>query len=136
MQYIIKTIVPLLFLLFPLGLLAQSTYLPQGNKHQPFLNRLEILLQSNDDLNLSTVKPLSRKIAVRAAEYADSVQKAGGNILSKIDEYNLRSLLMNNSEWVTSNDTSDFYSKKSWWNVFYKTKTNFLEVNAKDFFFT
>jgi hypothetical protein len=135
MQYIIKTIVPLLFLLFPTGLLAQSTYLPQGSKHQPFLNRLEILLQRNDDLNLSTLKPLSRKIAVGAAEQADSLQKAGGNLLSRVDEYNLRSLLMNNSEWVTSTDTSDFYSKKSWWNVFYKTKANFLEVNAKDFFF-
>jgi len=135
MQYIIKTIVPLLFLLFPCGLLAQSTYLPQGSKHQPFLNRLEILMQRNDDLNLSTVKPLSRKIAVRAGEYADSLQKAGANILSRVDEYNLRSLLMNNSEWVTGNDTSDFYSKKSLFNVFYKTKANLLEVNVKDFFF-
>lgn len=136
MQYIIKTVVPLLFLLIPFGLFAQSTYLPQGSKHQPFLNRLEILLQSNDDLNLSTVKPLSRKFAVRAAEYADSVNKATGNLLSKVDEYNLRSLLMNNSEWVTGTDTSDFYSKKSIWNTFYKTKANLLEINTKDFFFT
>ena len=136
MQYIIKTIVPLLFLLFPLGMLAQSTYLPQGTKHQPLLNRLEILLQRNDDLNLATVKPLSRKIAVRIAEHADSIQKAGGNLLSRVDEYNLRSLLMNNSEWVTGTDTSDFYSKKSLWNIFYKTKANLLEVNSKDFFFT
>src|ERR1044072_3185347 len=136
MQYIIKTIVPLLFLLIPFGVVAQSTYLPQGNKHQTLLNRLEILLQTNDDLNLNTVKPFSRKIAVRIAESADSIQKANGNLLSKIDEYNLRSLLMNNSEWVTGTDTSDFYSKKSLWNTFYKTKANLLEVNVKDFFFT
>jgi hypothetical protein len=135
MQYIIKTIVPLLFLLFPFGLFAQSTYLPQGSKHQAFLNRLEILLQRNDDLNLATAKPLSRKIAVCVAEHADSVQKATGNLLSKVDEYNLRSLLMNNSEWVSGSDTSDFYSKKSLWNTFYKTKANLLEVNVKDFFF-
>ena len=135
MQYIVKTFVRLLFLLFPFGLFAQSTYLPQGSKHQPFLNRLEIMLQSNDDLNLSTVKPMSRKFAVRAAEYADSLKKAGGLTFSKVDEYNLRSLLMNNSEWVTSTDTSDFYNKKSLWNVFYKTKANLLEVNVKDFFF-
>lgn len=134
MQFIIKTIVPLLFLLFPFGLFAQSTYLPQGNKHQAFLNRLEILLQKNDDLNLSTLKPLSRKIAVRVAEHADSIQKATGNLLSKVDEYNLRSLLMNNSECV-SGDTGFLYSKKSIWNTFYKTKANLLEVNVKDFFF-
>ncbi|WP_240347859.1 hypothetical protein [Longitalea arenae] len=94
------------------------------------------MLQSNDDLNLATVKPLSRRFAVRAAEYADSVHKATGNLLSKVDEYNLRSLLMNNSEWVTSTDTSDFYSKKSIWNTFYKTKANLLEINTRDFFFT
>ena len=135
MQYIVKTFVRLLFLLFPFGLFAQSTYLPQGSKHQPFLNRLEIMLQSNDDLNLSTVKPMSRKFAVRAAEYADSLKKVGGLVLSKVDEYNLRSLLMNNSEWITGTDTSDFYNKKSLWNVFYKTKANLLEVNVKDFFF-
>jgi len=134
MQYIIKTIVPLTFLLFPFSLLAQSTYLPQGTKHQALLDRLEILLQSNDDLNLSTVKPLSRKIAVRIAEYADSVQKAsGGKLLSRTDEYNLQSLLMNNSEWVDG-DSVKFPSKRSLWNVFYKTKANFLEVNQKDFF--
>ena len=134
MQYIIKTIVPLTFLLFPFSLLAQSTYLPQGTKHQVLLDRLEILLQSNDDLNLSTVKPLSRKIAVRIAEYADSVQKAsGGKLLSRTDEYNLQSLLINNSEWVDG-DSVNFRSKKSLWNTFYKTKANFLEVNQKDFF--
>ena len=67
MQYIIKTIVPLLFLLIPFGVFAQSTYLPQGSKHHTLLNRLEILLQTNDDLNLTTAKPFNRKIAVRAA---------------------------------------------------------------------
>src|SRR5687767_4924634 len=124
MQYIIKTIVPLLFLLIPFGLFSQSTYLPQGSKHQTLLNRLEILMQKSDDLNLTTAKPFSRKIAVRIAESADSMQKAGGNLLSRVDEYNLRSLLMNNSEWVTLSDTSDFYSKKNIWNTFYKTKAN------------
>ncbi len=133
MQYIIKTIAPLSFLLFPFFLSAQSTYLPQGNKHQPLLNRLEILLQRNNDLNLATVKPLSCKTAVQIAEYADSIQKAGGNLLTSVDEYNLQSLLMNNSEWVTG-DKSSFAGKKSWWNVFYKTKANFLEVNSPDFF--
>lgn len=133
MQYIIKTIAPLSFLLFPCFLSAQSTYLPQGNKHQPLLNRLEIMLQRNNDLNVATLKPLSRKTAVQVAEYADSLQKAGVLTLSKVDEYNLQSLLMNNSEWVTG-DKSNFASKKSWWNVFYKTKANFFEADVPDFF--
>jgi hypothetical protein len=133
MQYIIKTIVPSLFLLFPCYLKAQSTYLPQGHKYQPLLNRLEILLQSNNDLNVATSKPLSRKTAVKIAEYADSLHKAGAIRLSKVDEHNLQSLLMNNSEWV-SGDKSSFASKKSLWNTFYKTKASLLEVDVPDFF--
>lgn len=133
MQYIIKTCVAILIFFNPYLLIAQSSYLLQGHKHQHFLDRLEILLQTNVDLNASTAKPLSRRIAVRVAEYADSSQKNNVNLLSSIDQHNLRSLLMNNSEWVTG-DRSDFVSKKSLWNIFYTTKANLLEVNEKDFF--
>ena len=133
MQFIVKTIARLAILFVPFTSLAQSSYLPQGDKHQPFLNRLEIKLQNNIDLNRSTVKPFSRRIAVEVAEYADSIQKATGNLLSTVDQHNLRSLLMNNSEWVKG-DRSDFLNKKSLWNTFYKSKANMLEVNEKDFF--
>lgn len=133
MQFIVKILARVSILFLPLLSFSQSTYLPQGSKHQAFLDRLEILLQNNIDLNVSTVKPLSRRFAVRAAEYADSLQKANGNLLSKVDEYNLQSLLMNNSEWVQG-DKSGFVSRKSIWNAFYKTKANLVEVNEKDFF--
>lgn len=133
MQYIIKTIARLPLLLLPLCSLSQSTYLPQGDKNQHFLERLEILLQKNSDLNLSTAKPMSRRFAVRAAYSADSIQKTTGNLLTKVDQYNLQSVLMNNSEWVTG-DKSGFASKHPVWNAFYKTKANFIEVNDKDFF--
>ncbi len=112
MQFIAKSILRLSVLLFPVVSLAQSSYLPQGNKHQVLLDRLEIKLQNNTDLNLSTLKPLSRRIAVRAGEYADSVQKAGGNLLTVVDQYNLKGLFMNNSEWVQG-DTTGFASKKT-----------------------
>lgn len=132
MQYIIKTIAGLSLLVLPFITIAQSTYLPQGSKHQPLLDRLEILLQKNNDLNLSTVKPLGRRIAARIGMHAlDSL--GAGNRLSAVDQYNIQSLLMNNSEWVTS-DKSSFTSKKSIWNTFYKTKANFIEVDNKDFF--
>lgn len=133
MQFIVKTIVRLLILLLPLTTAAQSTYLPQGIKQQPLLDRLEIMLQNNTDLNVSTAKPLSRKVAVRVGEYADSLQQAGALNLSKVDQYNLQSLLMNNDEWVQG-DKSSFTSKRSVWNTFYKTRANFFEVNEKDFY--
>lgn len=132
MQYIIKTFARILILFVPSFTIAQSTYLPQGHKHQQFLDRLEILLQRNPDLNVTTVKPMSRRFAVRAGEYADSAQSSQ-DILSTVDEYNLQSLLMNNSEWV-SGDKTEFESRKSIFNTFYTRKAHFLEVDEEDFF--
>jgi hypothetical protein len=131
MQYI-KSLVSIFILFVPCFTSAQSTHLPQGSKHQQFLERLEILLQKNPDLNVLTPKPISRRFAVRAAEYADSLNTAT-NILSNVDQHNLQSLLMNNSEWVQG-DKSSFNSKKSLWKTFYRTKANLLEVDEKDFF--
>ena len=133
MQYIIKSFARILILLVPCFACAQSTYLPQGHKHQQLLERLEILLQKNPDLNVGTTKPLNRRIAVRIGEYADSVQNVSGTILSRVDQHNLQSLFMNSPEWVEG-DKSEFESKKSLWNTFYKTKAHFLEVDENDFF--
>ena len=101
MQFIIKILGGLPILLLTLTAGAQSLYLPQGNKHAQVLDRLEIKMQTNPLLNVSTPKPLSRKLAVEAAETADSLAKIDQLQLSAVDRYNLQSLLMNNSEWVT-----------------------------------
>lgn len=135
MQFIIKILGSLLILLLTLTADAQSLYLPQGNKHSQLLDRLEIKMQTNPLLNVSTAKPLTRKLAVEAAETADSLTKIDQLHLSIVDRYNLQSLLMNNSEWVTG-DQSYFASKKSLWNTFYRNKANFFEYNSKDFFLT
>ncbi len=123
--------------LFPLIGKAQSTFLPQGSKFEHFLDRMEILQQTDPDLNITTVKPISRRAAVRIAELADSLHKfyPYDDIyhLSRVDRKNLASLLMNNTEWVSGNKDS-FQSRKPWVNTFYKTKANFYEVNEKDFF--
>jgi hypothetical protein len=133
MQFIIKTLVAAAIFASPLIATAQSTYLPQGHKHQQFLNRMEIKLQRNPDFNVTTVKPLSRRLAVAGVEAADSLFQAGELPLTNVDQYNMRSFLMNNPEWVTG-DKSEFASKRSLWNTFYKTKAHLLEVDEKDFF--
>jgi hypothetical protein len=125
------------FFLLPLAGSAQSTFLPQGSKFEHFLDRMEILQQTDPELNITTVKPISRKSAVRIAEIADSMHKFypydDFYHLSPIDRKDLASLLMNNSEWVTGGKDS-FTSKRPWFNTFYTTKANFYEVNEKDFF--
>ncbi|HZK64417.1 MAG TPA: hypothetical protein VFC34_09740 [Puia sp.] len=138
MVQFIKTVARhVIFLMLPAVGFAQSTYLPEGSQYEHFLDRLGILLQNNPDLNITTAKPMSRKTAVEAAEMADSLGKAfpydDYYHLSKTDQDNLQSLLMNNSEWVSGSKAS-FNSKHPLFNTFYKTKANFVEVNEKDFF--
>ncbi|MBE7173369.1 MAG: hypothetical protein INR73_22545 [Williamsia sp.] len=132
-----KTLVSLLIFIGPLLSVAQSVNLPQGTKHGHFLDRLEILLQDDSNLNFSGMRPLSRKTAVEVAELADSLHKKYPYDeyyhLSKVDQYNLHSLLLNNAEWVRGNKDS-FLSKKSLWNTFYKTKADLFQVDEKDFF--
>lgn len=116
---------------------AQSSFLPQGSKFDHFLDRLEILQQTDPDLNISAAKPISRRLAVRVAEMADSLHNFypydDFYHLSPVDRANLSSLLMNNIEWVKGRKDT-FLSKKPLWNTFYVDKANFYEVNEKDFF--
>jgi hypothetical protein len=131
-----KTVCRLLLLFLPFQLTAQSTNLPQGSKHLHFLDRLEILMQDDPELNFSGMKPFSRRTAVRSAEKADSLDRKYPYDyfyhLSPVDRYNLSSLMMNNSEWVS--DDSAFLSRKPLLGRFYKTKADFFTVDEKDFF--
>lgn len=134
-----KTLVRLSIFLLPLQLSAQSTNLPQGSKHLHFLDRLEIMMQTNPDLNFSGIKPFSRKSAVIAAELADSLQSRFpyGDYyynFSITDKASLQSLQLNNQEW-TKADSNTFKSRKPFLGVFYKTRGDMLSVNQKDFFF-
>jgi hypothetical protein len=132
-----KTAISWLIFILPVLTFAQSTNLPQGYKHAHFLDRLEILLQDNPQLNFSGQKPLSRKTVVEVAERADSLDKQYPfdyfYHLSPVDKYNLQDLRMNNSEWATG-DKSSFNSRKPFWNTFYKAKGDLFTVNEKDFF--
>ncbi len=143
---IIKSFIKLIVFVCPLGAAAQSTYLNQGAKESHFIDRLEIKQQTNTDLNFSTLRPFNRKYIVREATFLDSARlgyKDSTGVdkykewtdldLTDVDEYNLQSLLMNNSEWVTTPKES-FISRKPLLNSFYKTKANFLEVKNKDLF--
>ncbi len=143
---IMKCFIRLTAFLCPVFAFTQSTYIPLGSKAYDFIDRMEIKLQGNRNLNFSTAKPYSRKAIVREVEYLDSTRmtptdsamgfnKFGDRsdlILTPIDEYNLKSLLMNNSEWVQTPRPE--FETTPVLNTFYKTKANLLEVNNKDLF--
>jgi Capsule assembly protein Wzi len=143
---IIKSFVKFLVFICPFSAMAQSTYLNQGAKEYHFIDRLEIKQQTNTDLNFSTLRPFNRKFIVREATFLDSARLGFKDTtgedkykqwtdldLTPVDEYNLQSLLMNNSEWVTT-PKEEFMSKKPLFKLLYKTKANMIEVNNKDFF--
>ncbi|MEO8819678.1 MAG: hypothetical protein ABI267_05225, partial [Ginsengibacter sp.] len=131
----IKRVLTLLVFFYPIFIFAQTTYIPEGSKAYDIMDRLEIKNGATNDLNFSTLKPYSRRSVVQEAEYIDSMnEEALSKIsLTKIDKYNLHSVLMDNSEWVSGSKES-FLSKKPVLKSFYTTKPNLLEVNAKDLF--
>jgi hypothetical protein len=94
-------------------------------------------MQNNSDLNIFTVKPISRKVAVEVTEQADSLSTVYPEVdylhFDKTDQETAHSLFMNNSEWVSGSQAS-FLSKHPVLKSIYKTQANFFEVNEKDFF--
>lgn len=146
MQFI-KSITKLFIFICPAFTTAQSTFITQGSKEIHFVDRMEIKQQKNTNLNFSALQPFNRKYIVEQAEFIDSARLGyvdsltgidkykewDNQSLTSIDEYNLQSFLMNNSEWVTG-PRKDFISKRPVLKTFYKTKPNFLEVKTRDFF--
>ncbi len=143
---IIKSFFKLFVFVCPAFASAQSTYLTQGSKEAHFVDRIEIKQQTNTDLNFSTLRPFNRKFIVKQMEFIDSARMGfkdatgadkfknlGSQNLTAIDEYNMHSFFMNNTEWVT-NPQKDYLSKKPILNTLYKTKVNLFEYKGKDFF--
>ncbi len=124
--YLLKVIVFIL----PINVFAQSTFITEGTKEYHFVDRLEIKNQDFTNFNFSAIKPYSRKSIVDEATFFDTSHAFH---LSKVDQYQLKSLFMNNKEWYSNTD-SFFYNKKPLLQNFYITKSNLFEVNQKDFF--
>jgi hypothetical protein len=143
---IIKSFIKLAVFLFPFAANAQKTYIPLGSKEYHFIDRIEIKQWRQTDKNYITPKPLNRKFVVEEMMFIDSARMGytdsiGTDMfrewtdmnLTNVDEYNINSILMNSSEWVKSGHY-DFESKRPFLRKFYKTKSNFFEVNNKDLF--
>lgn len=127
-----KTLVRLVLFLFPLGGITQSTYLPQGDKQNILLERLEIKAGTDSVLNFSKTKYFNRsKYVVNGVR--SYLQKTDVNFLSKVDAYNLRSLYINNAEWLTEEEREQYKSKKPILKNFYTSPANLYEVHVKDF---
>ena len=127
--------------LFPLISFGQTTYIPLGSEEYILLNRMEIKMQKDSALNFSKTKPYSREKIVSEVLRLDTgvyitygTDPDPGKIgkWSRVDEYNIDRLLINNIEWVPRGD-SLFKSRKPWGKTFYQTPGTLYEAHVKDF---
>ena len=125
-----QTLARLIFILFPVFAMSQSTYLPFGSKEYILIDRLEILGQKDSILNFSNTKPFNRLQVMRGV--MGFKLNHPGVVLSKTDEYNLQSLYLNNIEYLPDSQRIAIKSKKRI-GPFYRTPANLYEVHVKDF---
>jgi len=120
---------------------AQTTFIPLWAKDGTFLDRLEIKAGTDNNLNLSTVKPYMRKAYVMVADSFRTLLNEGKNPagLTKIDQYNLDRFEANNREYsrFTIENMPNWVMKKPLdkkGKHFFYAKSSVFEVNEKDFF--
>jgi hypothetical protein len=110
---------------------GQTTFLPNGDKQEILLNRLEIKSQRDSVLNFSKTKPFNREMYVNAVRKYLSVDSANVHLTS-VDKYDIESLLKNNLEWLPAEEQEKYRSKKSVWNTFYKYPAGLYETHDGD----
>ena len=129
-----KLLNPLLFIIafFPLVSFSQTTFLSQGDKQNVLLERLEIKAQNDSVLNFSKTKYFNRNRYVLNG-VKSYLQNTNESALSKVDDYNLQRLYLNNTEYLTNEEREQYKSKKPLLKNFYTTPANLYEVHVKDF---
>ncbi|MBL7739528.1 MAG: hypothetical protein JNK14_09930 [Chitinophagaceae bacterium] len=126
----------LLSFLFTETIFSQTTYLPQGDKANILLERLEIKAGTDSALNFSKIKPFSREKTINTIRgYANRHSFSLFQKKNEIDWYNVESLFKNNLEFVPDSLSvvPSLRSKKPILKSFYKTPANLYEVHVKDF---
>jgi hypothetical protein len=126
-----QTLLRLTLILLPFSVFSQSTFLPQGDKANILMERLEIKSKTDSFFIYSKAKPFNRRHVVAAVNHFTS--RYGNTQLSKTDLYNINSLQLNNLEYLPEADRIKFKSKKPIAKRFYQTPANLYEVHIKDF---
>ena len=126
-----KTLPRLLLILFPFAATAQTSFLPQDDKANILMERMEIKSRPDSFFSFSKTRPYSRLHVVNAVSHY--IEQKGNKSLSKADAYNAQRVLMNNLEYLPAADRVKFASKKPILKNFYTSPANLYEVHIKDF---
>lgn len=107
--------------MMPLYSIAQTDNIELSDKQNRLIDRLDIKLRNDSVLRFTTVRPWGRKRATERVERIDSLDKAGAleGVLTPVDRYNIRSMMMNNSDWTTN--YRDSFRRKPILGAFLKT---------------
>lgn len=128
----VRYVVILAIGLLPVAGFTQNVYLPQGDKQTILLERLEIKGQMDSVLNYSKTRPYNRgKYVVNGIK--SYLANNGQENLSKVDARNLRSIYLNNTDYLTPEEREQYKSRKPIWKRFYTSPANLYEVHIKDF---
>lgn len=118
---------------FYLPIYAQTTYLPLWAKETWLLERMEIKAQTDNDLNLSAVKPYMRKAYVAVADSFRQLllNKQNPIGLTAIDKYNLNRFQANSSEYsnITEKKVLNTWKTETSFGPFYHKRANAFEVD-------
>ena len=125
-----QTLLRLVLILSPLTVFSQHSFLPQGDKANILMERLEIKSRTDSFFNYSKDKPFNRRHLVAAVQH---YLLQPGITLSKVDAYNAQRVLVNNPEYLTEAERSKYKSKKPIWKNFYTSPGSLYEVHIKDF---
>jgi len=111
---------------------SQSSYLPQGDKQNILLERLEIKAGTDSVLNFSKTRYFNRQkyVVNGVRNYLQHHDESG---LSRVDQHSLRSLYMSETEWLNEEERARYQSRKPILKRFYQTPANLYEVHVKDF---
>ncbi|HWR33520.1 MAG TPA: hypothetical protein VN451_08345, partial [Chitinophagaceae bacterium] len=120
----------LISVLISADITAQSTYLPQGDKANILMDRMEVKSRNDSFFNFSKTRPFTRLHTVNAVNH---YLKQNGSNLSKVDAYNAQRVMIDNQEYIPVADRIKYASKNPWFKRFYKTPGNLFEVHVKDF---
>jgi len=103
---------------------AQSTFIPYNRDYYHLIDRFQIKFGNPDNFLQTTFKPLRR---VDLANFLLGMQDQY-ETLSSQDQFNYRYLMNDNWEWTNSP-----YNEKSWWDLMYNKKSDFLYYGAENF---
>ncbi|WP_018630952.1 hypothetical protein [Niabella aurantiaca] len=128
----IKNFLKLALIVLPLYSSAQTDNIELSDKQNRLINRLDIKLRGDSVLQFTTVKPYGRKRATERVERIDSLDKAGAleGVLTSVDRYNIRSMMMNNSDWTVNH--ADSFRRKPILGAFFKNPAHLYSIDKRD----